>query len=408
MSESYIDTTISVRARAVQVLVQVFERGRKAEVVLDRLAVQLDSRDRALLHELVFGVLRRFFSLEADISRFLKQKPDIEARMTLLIGAYQLRYMRVPSHAAVSECVNVIKPLQPKAAGMINAVLRKLADHDVPKKLKPYQRAELPKWMYSQWRDGFGMDVVQDFCKALQVPPRLCVAVFVERDVWLEQVLAMGIDAELGSFSPYAVLLPAGVRVPELPGFEAGAFTVMDQAAQIAVMALKAPEQGVLLDLCAAPGGKTALLAHRFPNMQVIAIELNAKRIPRLRENLKRLNCQNVTVLQANALALPFDTASIDAIVLDAPCSASGILRRHPDAKFLHDETALPLTASTQLGMLKESLRVLKQDACMLYVVCSIHEQENEQVLAGYNVLKKQRIYPSLQHDGFFWGIVQK
>ncbi len=398
----------SVRMLAVQVLVRVLEKKYKADVTLDQLGANLDARDRGLLHELVLGVLRRFFSLEADVSRFLKQKPDAEARMALLVGAYQLRHMRVPSHAAVSECVEVMKVLQPKAAGMMNAVLRKVVTSEPPSKLKPYQRAELPKWMYSLWRDAWGAERVQDFCLSLQQPPRLCVAVFVDRDVWMQQVHAVGIDAEKGEFSPYAVLLPAGTHVPSLPGFDEGVFTVMDQAAQMAILALEMPNQGIILDLCAAPGGKTSLLQHRFSNAKVLAVELNAKRIPRLKENLKRLHVERVSVLQADTLSLPLADASVDGIVLDAPCSASGILRRHPDAKFLHDKDAVDGLQAVQKNMLKEAMRVLKENGKLVYAVCSIHPQENERVLEGYKVSQQQRLYPCDSHDGFFWASVTK
>lgn len=396
----------SVRILAIQALIRVLEKHHKADIVLEKLGVNLDVRDRGFLHELVLGVLRRFYSLEADFSRFLKQKPDAEARMSLLIGTYQLRHMRVPVHAAVSECVEAVKVFQPKAAGMVNAVLRKVSASEAPEKLKPYQRAELPKWLYAAWRDAFSQEVVQDFAHVLQVPPHLCVAVFVDRDVWLKRVLDTGVEAWLGECSPYAVLLPAGTPVTLLPGFEAGDFTVMDQAAQMAVLALNAPDDGVILDVCAAPGGKTALLAHRFPQAHVIAIELNGKRIPRLKQNISRLKCGNVSILQSDALHLPFLAESVDAIFLDAPCSASGILRRHPDAKFLHDQAAVDGLAEVQQSILHACLKTLKPHANLVYAVCSIHPQENELVTDAVNVVASQRIFPSDSHDGFYWAAI--
>jgi len=398
----------SVRMLAVQVLVRVLEKKHKADLALEQLGVNLDGRDRGLLHELVLGVLRHFYSLEADFSRFLKQKPDIEARMTLLLGTYQLRYMRVPSHAAVSECVNVMKLLQPKASGMVNAVLRKVAAGEQPRKLKPHQRAGIPNWLYKTWRDAFGSDTVQGFAQVLQAPAHLCVAVFVNRETWLEEVCRMGIEAEKGEFSSYAVLLPVGTSVTSLPGFDEGAFTVMDQAAQMAVLALNAPENGLILDVCAAPGGKTALLAHHFPKASVVAVELSSKRIPRLKQNLLRLKCKNVSVIQADALSLSILERSADAIFLDAPCSASGILRRHPDAKFLHDEAAVNALAVVQKNILLSCLKALKEDAALVYAVCSINPQENEQVIEGLNVIASKRIFPADNHDGFFWAHLRK
>jgi len=398
----------NIRQRAIQALVEMFAYQRKSDVAIEKHASELDERDKALLHELVLGVVRRFFSLEADFSRFLNQKPDIEARMCLFIGTYQIRHMRIPSHAAVSECVDAIKFFQPKAAGMVNAVLRKIANQEPPAKLKPHQRAELPQWMYASWRNHWGAEKTQAFCQALQQPPQLSLAVFENREAWIHQAEALGHTAEIGELSPYAVLLPTGTHVPSLPGFQQGAFQVMDQAAQHAVMALDIPQVGIILDICAAPGGKTALLSHRFPTSTIIAIERNQPRIPRLRENLQRLHTPNTHVLQADALRLPMPNQSVDAIMLDAPCSASGILRRHPDAKFLHHQQSIHMLASQQKLMLKEALRVLKPTGCLIYAVCSIHPEENEDVLLGQYLIQQNRLYPSVKHDGFFFASILK
>ncbi len=404
---------MQVRKAAIECLTKIIHAKFKADVAIQRAGQYFEVRERKMLHECVYGVLRHSFSLEADFSRFIKDKPDDNAYAALAVGTYQLRHMRVPTHAAVSETVSAIKQLNPKAAGFVNAVLRRVSSSQPPKKLKPNQRTELPKWMYAQWRDAFGADEVQAFCEALKQPPMLCLALFTDRDIWIEQVQALGIEAEVGELSPYAVLLPVGTDVVALPGFEAGAFTVMDQAAQAAVMALKMPRvDGLILDLCAAPGGKTALLAHRFPEARIIAVELNEKRLPRLQENLSRLSCDNVVVMQGDAMKLPFDESSADAIFLDAPCSASGILRRHPDAKLLHDLEAVEKLSLLQTAMLKESLRVLKTDGKMVYAVCSIHQQENEHVISslGKTVISRdnRRLLPTIYHDGFFHATIEK
>ncbi|EAU56046.1 transcription antitermination factor NusB [Mariprofundus ferrooxydans] len=398
---------MQVRKAAIESLADILVRQRKAEQAMERYGVRLDARGRGLLHELVYGVLRRFYSLEADYSRFCRSKPDDTARMALLIGTYQLRYMRVPAHAALSETVAAVMQSNPKAGGFVNAVLRRVSEHEPPQKLKPNQRAELPRWIYAGWRDAFGAEQVTACSEALKTVPQLSLALFTDRDKWLEQVTGMGIDAVAGELTPCAVLLPAGTDVTTLPGYEEGAFTVIDQAAQAAVMALEPVcRNGVILDICAAPGGKTAMLSHRFPEATILAIELNARRIPRLNENLQRLGCSNVQVIQADGLNLPLPSLSVDALLLDAPCSASGILRRHPDAKFLHDEQAVETLAALQRRLLSESLRVLKPDAAMVYAVCSIHPQENEQVLAESGALwDMQRRFPDIACDGFFHAV---
>jgi len=403
-----------VRKAAIECLKLVLHNDVKADVAMQRSAAHFEPRERKFLHECVYGVLRRGFSLEADFSRFIKNKPDDFAHAALAIGTYQLRHMRVPMHAAVSETVSAIKQLTPKAAPFVNAVLRRVSENEPPKKLKPNQRAELPKWIYAQWRDAFGAAEVQSFCEALKHPPKLSLALFTDRNAWISEVHASGIEAEAGQLSPFAVLLPSGTDVTALPGYDEGSFTVMDQAAQSAVMALDLPADtsGLILDICAAPGGKTALLAHRFPKARIVAIELNGKRIPRLQENLLRLNCANVEILQGDAMHLSFADNSVDAIFLDAACSASGILRRHPDAKYLQTIEAVNKLTLIQRTMLVESLRVLKTDCSLIYAVCSIHGQENEAVLehveTDHQISGIQRLFPSMDHDGFFHASIKK
>lgn len=397
-----------MRLFALNVLHAVLVHKHKAKTSIEHIISERswEPRDAALLREMVYGVLRYYYSLEADVSRFIKQKPENQTRIALLLGAYQLRHMRIPAHAAVSETVAAIKPSAPQDAGFINAVLRKIANNEPPNKLKPHQRAELPKWIYASWRDTLGADTVQDMMQACKQPADLCLAVFNNREAWMNRATQQGFNVGKGELSPYAVLLDASTHVSQLPGYAQGEFTVIDQAAQAATLPLTLThETGHILDICASPGGKTAMLAKRFPKAKVSAIELNPKRIPRLQENLKRLNIANVEVVQADATHLPYKDNSIDAIMLDAPCTASGTLRRHPDAKFLHDKEAPHQAATLQKELLDEALRVLKPRSSLVYAVCSIHPQENEAVVNQCKGVQKiQRLLPSNHHDGFFFA----
>jgi len=401
-----------VRIVALAVLFEVLMKKNKAKAAIEHAtsSQSWDPRDIGLLREMVYGVLRNYFALEADFSRFVKQKPSDYSRLALLLGTYQLRLMRIPDHAAVGETVAAIKPYETHTAGFINAVLRQVAKSEAPKKLKPHQRAELPQWMYALWRDAFSAEVVSDIAAACNNSPDLCLAVFTDREAWMQQAQALGLEVKAGSFSSYAVLLDASTSVTTLPGFAEGELMVMDQAAQMATLSVDLKEEdGLLLDLCAAPGGKTALLSHRFPKASITAVELNPRRIPRLEENLKRLQCSNTQVLQADCAFLPYADNSVDAIMLDAPCSASGTLRRHPDAKFLHNIEDVKAAGQLQLTLLKEALRVLKPGASMTYAVCSIHTAENEEVIAQVsNIISQQRLLPNNEHDGFFFATITK
>ena len=396
---------MNIRTFAINSLDLILNHSKKADEVLKQLMSEVieEPRDRHLLHEMVYGVLRCYFSLEADFSRYLKQKPDEFARLALFVGTYQIRHMRVPVHAAVSETVSAVKPRDPKASGMVNAVLRKVSSSEPPSKLKPPQRAELPRWIYASWRDAFGADVVQAISEANRKKPELSLAIFCDRDAWMNRATDAGFDVVAGDLSPYAVILPSGTSVTALPGYEAGEFSVMDQAAQVAVQALNVRVGDRVLDLCAAPGGKTVMLARRFPEAEVVAVELSEKRIPRLKENLERLKAGDVTVLRGDATALDIPDSSVDSILLDAPCTASGVIRRHPDAKFLHDKSDVDRHSLLQKRMVAEALRVLKSGGSLVYAVCSIHPEENEQVVEGFAELQSaQRIFPTEQHDGFF------
>jgi len=394
---------LNTRLYAIQCLDRILHQKHKADSLLDDAPVQ----ETALLHELMYGVLRRVFSLEADVSRFLKDKPEDFVRAALLMGAYQIRHMRVPAFAAVHATVETVKIQRPKAAGYVNAVLRKVAANEPPKKLKPNQRAELPQWMFASWRDAFGIEAVQAVAGAMLIKPELCLAVFGDLEMWMDEVRGAGFDTgfELreGELSPHAVLLPSGMSVLALPGYETGAFTVMDQAAQAAVLALPVKAGDTVLDLCAAPGGKAMLLARLHPEATIVAVEKVAARIPRLQENLARVHASNVMVQQGDVTALQFPDNHADAILLDAPCTASGVLRRHPDAKLLHDKQDVLRHAKLQKELLAEALRVLKPGGQLVYAVCSIHPEENEQVVECFDGLQSsQRLLPSANHDGFF------
>jgi 16S rRNA (cytosine967-C5)-methyltransferase len=419
----------NTRAVAIDCLVRILEAHDRADLVLDQAfaSAELAPADRGFVHELVYGVLRRFFSLEADVSRFIRGKPELPVRMALLAGAYQLRHMRVPPHAAVHETVEAVKrsPFS-RDSGMVNAVLRKVGDSEPPKRLKPNQRYELPKGLYAKWRDAFGAETVQSIASHCLQPPALSIALLgdADREAWIKEAKERGIDARPGSISPCSVLLDAGTDVTSLPGFAEGGCLVMDQAAQLAALSLDVTS-GQLLDLCAAPGGKTALLASQAEH--VTAVEFSTARMPRLRQNLSRLHADNVSLLQADAARLPMPDSSVDGVFLDAPCSASGVLRRHPDAKFLHAPADIGRHAVQQSAMLRETLRVLRPGGCVAYTVCSIHPDENEDVVAplseaGLVELEPlsealqpfavgpgmARLFPGEAHDGFFIARLRK
>jgi len=403
----------SARFYAICALSDIIYRGKQTDEVMPALLAALpNDADKRFLHTLVYGVLRHYFSLEADISRFTREKPEPTVAMALMLGAYQLRHLATPAHAAVAETVNAIRPLQARAVPLVNAILRQLTRKNPPKKLKPHQRCELPRWMYCQWRDDWGAATLNDFVTVLQSPPPLTLAILGDREAWLTLAYDAGFDAVAGELSATAVLLPTGTAVTRLPWYDEGHIIVMDQAAQASVHLLcdglqQTPNH--VIDLCSSPGGKTALLAYLLPQSTIFSVEYYARRLPTLQQNLQRLQLANVHIIQGDARQLPWIDQSADAIFLDAPCSASGLLRKHPDVRFHHNQQQLQTLVAQQTSMLQEAIRLLKPNALMVYAVCSIHHQEQAVVQqCAATLAKEMRLLPAEDHDGFYAARMQR
>ncbi len=403
----------SVRSLAIEALYAVLARNRHAdEALAERMPRLVKDADRRMLHALVHGVLRHWFSLEADVCRFLSCKPEIDVRCALLLGALQLRHLRTPAHAAVAETVSAIRMIRPRACSLVNAVLRRVADSPPPKRLKPHQRLELPKWMYRQWRDDWGAERLRTMAEHFGRVPPLGLAVRENRDAWLRRARAVGIEAGVEADLPHAVWVPASTPIHELPGFADGECWVMDFSAQAGVRLLvEALPVGTrrICDVCAAPGGKTALLRACLPGVKVISMDRDATRLQRLRQNLARMSWIGADVLQADACRMPWPDDSVEALFLDAPCSASGLLRRHPDVRFLHDQASLHRLAAIQRRMMDEAARVLRPGGRMVYAVCSIHRQEQQAALRDDLHLEAElRVFPDGLHDGFYAARLRK
>jgi len=416
---------MQVRLLALDCIQAVLHRQRKMDTMLDAARARLESpRDRALLHQLVSGVMRHFFTLQADWSRFVKHKPEPVVQAALLLGSLQLRHLKVANHAAIHTTVEAVKQRDSRRVGLVNAVLRKVNRVDPPKRYKPYQRAELPQWMYAQWRDAFGVEHITEIARCAASVPQLAVAAIGDRDALLAQWRERGIEANVGTLSPQAIILPAATDVTALPGWEKGLCTVMDQAAQLAALALPTSD-GLCLDFCSAPGGKYALLHARMGN--VVALEMATTRLPRWQHNIARLGIRGASMVQADALCPPFQQGVADRIMLDAPCTASGLLRRHPDVKFRHDSNQIKRMVKLQHTMLSQALLLLKPGGILAYAVCSIHSEENEKLihklldqveiqpyklpdrLESFAIgMGMARILPSELCDGFFIALLQK
>lgn len=358
-------------------------RGRVFDHALDEATRNLDERDRRLAHELAAGVLRRQTALDALlaplVSRDWNSVPQ-RLRAILRVGAYQLTELdRVPAHAAVATSVALAREISDeRAAGFVNAVLRRLST--LPKKTEsPPPGDTHPQWLLDRWVEHFGPEETH----ALQVwndqRPRLAVqparkSLEELATVWQQQ----GIRTE---WAPFGAGMYVDARRPDLlEGFDRGAFLVQDPAQSIVIrFAGFAP--GILVyDSCAAPGGKALALAR--DGAVVLAGDRNRLRVQRIRQNARRAGSGREYILVADALQPPF--ASVEAVLLDAPCLGTGTLARHPDARWRVTAEALQSLVAQQRGMLDRLASLVKPGGMLVYATCSLEPEENECQVDGF------------------------
>jgi 16S rRNA (cytosine967-C5)-methyltransferase len=348
------------RLAALALLTAVLDRHRPMEEALDALPPS-DPRDRAAAHRIAAAVLRRLGSLDAVLEPFLRREPPPEVRQVLRIGAAELLLLATPPHAAVASCVDLVpRPF----AGLVNAVLRKVgAEGAAALEDLDGERLDTPGWLWTAWHKAYGADV-RAIARAHRLPAPL--------DLSLKPGTALPEGATL--LPTGTVRLPAGTRITELPAFIEGAAWAQDAAAALPARLLAARAGERVADLCAAPGGKTAQLA--AAGAEVVAVERDPTRILRLRENLARLGL-DARVVQGDATE--WDPGHrFDAVLLDAPCSATGTIRRHPDVPYLKRPTDIPTLAGLQRPMLTHAAALLAPGGRLVFATCSLQPEEGE------------------------------
>jgi 16S rRNA (cytosine967-C5)-methyltransferase len=379
----------------VRALQQVFIGRSLTEGLPPVLAQSNDPRDRRFIQELCYGVLRWYLRLDG-VLRQLLHKPlkakDRDISTLLLIGLYQLEYLRVADHAAVYETAETAKKLRKHwAVSLINGVLREYQRRrealfaNLVK--DPAAEYAMPAWLLTRLQQRWP-DHWQACIKALNGRPPLCLRVNrqrVSRADYLQRLLQAGIPARAIEFTRSGVVLERPSDVLELPGFSEGLVSVQDGGAQLAADILLLKPGLQVLDACAAPGGKTGHLLESAQPLKLTAVDLDETRLFQVRENLQRLSF-SAEILQGDA-AKPtgsWTSQQYDRILLDVPCSATGVLRRHPDIKYLRRPTDIPPLVALQARILRNTWRLLKPGGIMLYVTCSILPEENQLQVAKF------------------------
>ncbi len=379
----------AVRAQAARVLDAVLHRGRslKAELAAALPAVA-DPRDRALLEAICFSALRRRARYDAALRAWLQKPPgrrDGDLTALLMAGFAQLDAMGLPPHAALSATVDAARVLgRERQAGMVNAVLRRALREGFP----DFDPASAwPAWLRDQVRHDWGEHAPAIFAASAEEAP-LWLRVNrrrTARDDHAQRLREAGIDAVVEPMLADGLRLDVPVPVTSLPGFADGAVSVQDGSAQHVADVLS-PEPGSrVLDACAAPGGKTAHLLERDPSLRVLALDVDAARLARVRDTLLRVGAEaTLRVADATALETWWDGEPFDAVLLDAPCSATGIVRRQPDVLLHRRPEDIAALAALQARLLDALWRAVRPGGVLAYATCSLLKQENEDQVTAF------------------------
>ena len=335
----------------------------------------LEPRDVALVRSIVTVSLRRLGTIRRTLNRLLERGMPKKAgslEWILIITAAQLFFLDVPDHAAVNLCVAAARHDQQALpfASLANAVARNLiVARDEMAESDPL--VDVPPWLATRWRATYGQDTLAQIAAIHAVEPRLDITAKADARTWADRL-----DGDL--LPTGSIRLRTHAPVPELPGFSEGEWWVQDAAAALPARLLAVRPGERVADLCAAPGGKTAQLASA--GAQVVSVDRSAERLKRLAANLERLHLDAETKV---ADAAGYDAPPFDAILLDAPCSATGTIRRHPDVGWTKRPSDITTLVALQARMLDRAVALLKPGARLVYCVCSIEPEEGEAQIAA-------------------------
>jgi len=436
------------RVLAAEVIVSVSVHHMSLARVLPAALENTYEKDRALLQELCYGTLRHLFSLRCIVAKHLNKslkEKDSDIHAVLLVGAYQLLHTRIPAYAAINSSVNAANVIKKTwAKGLINAVLRNiqremviigsLHDKKTPSGMSEESLYDHPQWLIDEIRKDYGA-LAESVLIANNSKAPMTLRVNRQqysRADYLHLLNNERIACHVTSLSDDGIQLELAIDVSQLPFFSNGAVSIQDEAAQLSAALLKTSINLSILDACAAPGGKTCHLLEMEPSLSVTALEIDADRCALIYENLQRLQ------LSAQVIAADASRPDIwwqrecggkhfDRILVDAPCSAIGVIRHHPDIKLLREASDIPALANTQLYLLSALWPLLKQNGFLLYATCSILNQENDAVISqflsstpdaridvieqewGLKTLYGRQLLPQKNgHDGFYFARLQK
>jgi 16S rRNA (cytosine967-C5)-methyltransferase len=438
LAKSVPGSGAAVRAEAARVILQV-EKGRSLRDLLPQAQGLVEARDRGLLQELCYGTLRWYLRLQAVtqqlIERPLKQR-DREIELLILVGLYQQLYMRLPQHAAVAATVEGARQLgRPWAVGLVNGVLRRF-QREGEQLLTIVDREPTARFAHPEWLlEGIQQAWPQQWQSILEAansrPPMILRVNLgrIGRQEYQKRLEAAMIAAQPLPDIPSALVLEQPVEVGALPGFSDGLVSVQDGGAQLAAGLLELQPGQCVLDVCSAPGGKSCHILELEPESRLTAVDVDLDRLALVKDNLQRLGL-NAKVLLGDATDPNGEWAqagSYDRILLDIPCSATGVIRRHPDIKLLRRPEDLERLVSIQRALLSTVWPLLKPGGILLYATCSLLPEENEQQVEWFlwqqkdarerplevewghrRTVGRQTLPGEATMDGFYYASVEK
>jgi 16S rRNA (cytosine967-C5)-methyltransferase len=419
----------AVRAEAAKLNQRVLRDGRSLDAVMAR-AKPFADRDRGLLAALVYGSLRWHHRLQWQLERLLTAKlarRDAVLGSLLRIGLFELQFLRVPDHAAVSTCVDAARRLGlARAKGLVNAVLRRFlrerAELDAKMQSQPVALYSHPAWLIdackTDWPDRW-----QALLTANNEPAPMWLRVNRQRTSrasYLAELKRLGIDAEVPPEPASAVLLDAAIPVSRLPGYASGLVSVQDAGAQLAAGWLDLEHGQRVLDACAAPGGKAAHMLESCPDLKELwAVDADPARLETVADYLSRLGL-NAKLVCADARHAEewWDGAPFDRILLDAPCTALGVIRRHPDIKLLREPADTNAAALRQAELLDSLWGLLAPGGRLVYATCTVLRRENHSQIRDFlartrdavlGELGERQLLPGEANmDGFYYACLDK
>lgn len=431
---------MSSRLIATQIIEQVFEsKATLTHALRNNESFKQAGNDKALIQEICYGTFRWYIQLEYILNLLLEKrikKKDSRLKYLMIVGLYQLRFMRIPPHAVVSETVNTCKKIKMEwAKSLVNAILRRyireteLFNPDIDN--DDGLRTSHPKWIVDQLRRDWPEEWKSILDANNQHPP-MYLRVNEQRQSREQYLIKMEQTGIGGQFTPYSkqgILLEKPIDVDQLPGFNKGEVSVQELAAQLSVELLDLKPEHTVLDACAAPGGKSShILETQAKIKSLTVIEKDPNRAKRLSETLNRLGLHAITkVSDINDIEHWWDKEPYDRILLDAPCSATGVIRRHPDIKILRTPEEVNFINTLQMQLLETLWQTLKPKGLLVYITCSIFKQENSELIkqfidnnndcvlnpidaewgkdTGYG---KQILTGQNNMDGFFYSCLEK